>query len=246
MNIRNLSLSLAEALLRSASAPGTEEEASQAAPKRPPFTIAISREVGALGTSVGAELGKRLGWAVYDQEIIHKIADELGQPARDVRELDERHISWLEEVLLGMSSKYSVTPTAYLKKLVGTIRGLGLVGHCIIVGRGGSFILPPESTLRVRLVADLADRVRNIGRLRRTSDREAVRWVEQTEASRAQFVKDHFGKDVADPHHYDLVLNLSILSVPAAAEIILAALRAREQPAPAEAEDVSRLTGAAS
>src|SRR5262249_55051640 len=130
--------------------------------------------------------------------------------------------------------------------LVGTIRGLGLVGHCVIVGRGASFILPPESTLRVRLVADLADRVKLIGRLRRISDREAARWLEQVEATRIQFVKNYFHKDGTDPPHHDLVLNMSILSVPEAVEIILTALHLREHPVPAEEEDVSRLTGTAS
>ena len=35
----------------------------------------------------------------------------------------------------------------------------------------------------------------------------------ETDRQRQSFVKDHFLKDPADPHHYDLVLNTSTWSV---------------------------------
>jgi hypothetical protein len=44
------------------------ERLSTAAPRA--FTIAISREAGTPGGSVAAELGRFLGWSVYDQELL--------------------------------------------------------------------------------------------------------------------------------------------------------------------------------
>jgi cytidylate kinase len=234
MNVRDMSLSPAEALLRSDSAPRQGSELRSIGENRP-LTVTVSREVGALGTTVGAEVGKQLGWPVYDQDIIDKIADEMGKSTSQVRGLDERHVSWLEECLAGLSTDTPVSPTSYLKHLVATIHGLAVNGRCIIVGRGANYILPSRTTLCVRLVGDLKDRIKAVGQRRSISDREAARWIEQTENDRAGFLRDNFGKDSADPHHYDLVLNTSRLSVEECAESIVHALHLIEHRAQSEA-----------
>jgi cytidylate kinase len=241
MNVRDVSLSLAEALLRSDSAPRAGQ-----GELRSPLTVTISREVGALGTTVATEVGKQLGWPVYDQEIINKIADEMGKSLSQVRGLDERHVSWLEEALAGLSTDTPVSPTSYLKHLIATFHGLAVKGRCIIVGRGANYILPPRTTLSVRLVGDLQDRIKAVGQRRGISDREATRWMEQTENHRVGFIRDSFGKDSADPHHYDLVLNTSRLSVAECAESIVHALHLierRAQPAQERTRTASALGG---
>src|SRR5262245_58219201 len=137
MNYRDLSLSLAEALVRSqAGAEGGRELPP------PPFTVAVSREAGALGTSVAAEVGRRLGWPVYDRELLDKIAEELRRPASRLEAVDERPASWLEECLSALLDKQTVSPDTYFKYLNGAVRGLEKTGRCVIVGRGANFILP--------------------------------------------------------------------------------------------------------
>jgi cytidylate kinase len=226
MNVQELSLTLTEALLRTAK---HETSDSNQAQRRPPFSITLSREAGALGTTVAEAVGKRLGWPLYDDELIEKIADELGEPASYVRDLDERSISWLQEFIANLVNKYHFNPTAYFRALVGFVRGLGALGQCVIVGRGSSFLLPHETTLRVRLVANWRDRVRAVQRLKGLSEREATRFINRTEQERSAFMKDHFKLDAGDPHHYDLVLNMSFVDVEDAAEIIVATLRRFEK-----------------
>jgi hypothetical protein len=226
MSIPDVSLKLSEALLRSCT--------QESPPRKPPeerlaFTITVSREVGALGHTVAEEVGKRLGWPVYDQELIDKIAEEIGRPSFHVRGLDEKPVGWLEEFFTSLGGQYPVSPMAYLKKLTGVVSGLGAMGKCIIVGRGANFILPRETTLRVRLVADLKDRVRAIGWLKDASDKEAARFIEKTDRERALFVHGNFGKDVTDPHHYDLVINTSSVGLEEAAQVILDTLRVFEK-----------------
>jgi len=224
MNARELSLSLTEALIRSQK-PSSEESEQPSAGGNPPLTITISREVGAGGQEVAAAAGKRVNWPVYDQEIINKIAEEMGKPSSHVRGVDEKYFTWLEEVMANLLSDYHVNSTVYLKNLVATIRGLGAVGKCVIVGRAGSFILPPESTLRVRLMGEMRDRVLAIGRRLGISNKDATNWIEKTERERIQFVRQNFGKEASDPHHYDLVLNTSVLDPEDCAEVIAAAVR---------------------
>lgn len=244
MNVRDMTLSLTEALLRShlplEAGPDTSSRSSEKhrAKEKPPFTVTISREAGALGATVAAEVGKRLGWPTYDQEIINKVAEEMGKSSTHVRRVDERHFNWLEECLTGLPAHSSVSPSAYLKCLVGTIRGLGIKGGCVIVGRGANFILPPETTLRFRLISELKDRIKVIAARRGVSEGEAAHWIERTDEERARFVQANFGKDSADPRHYDLVLNTSRLSAEECAETIIHTLHLLERREPLPRKEV--------
>lgn len=229
MNTHNISLSVAQALLRSATSAETDESATLTRAVRLPFSITISREVGALGNAVAAAVGRRLGWPVYDRGILDKIAEDIRKPAFHLEGLDERPTNWLEDCLTALSNRYPVSAGQYFKYLLGAVRGLGKVGHCVIVGRGSPCILPPESTLRVRLVADLPDRVAVIARQRNLTESEARAWVTKTDAERDRFVRVHFGKDPADPHLHDLTLNTSRLSVEDCAELVLEALKRMEK-----------------
>lgn len=235
------SFSVARALLASAA---TETEKAKA-PEQPPFTITLSREAGARANSIARELGQRLDWPVHDQEILARIAEEVKQPAFYFRELDERPIDWLEGIFAGLASDHHLSPSAYLKYLIGVVRGLGKMGHCIIVGRGANHILPAPSTLRVRLVAPLADRIRYIAAQRGVTEDEAKRWIEVTQRARIDFVKSHFGCDPTDVQHYDLVLNTGRVGDADAARIIVEMLRILEaRPQKQNREAGTQLAGA--
>src|SRR6516164_5144872 len=67
------------------------------------FTIAISREAGANGSAVGRLLGERLGWPVYDYELIERIASEMGLRSTLLESVDEKRMSWLEECVASFS-----------------------------------------------------------------------------------------------------------------------------------------------
>src|SRR5438105_4968645 len=60
----------------------------------PAFTIAVAREAGAPGTSVAREVGRRLGWQVYDNELVQQIAKEHNLRASLLESLDERRQNW--------------------------------------------------------------------------------------------------------------------------------------------------------
>src|SRR5438046_3114429 len=119
MNARDVSLSLTEALIRSQK-PGREDAGHYSRKEQPPLTIAISREAGAQGQSVAAAAGKLLSWPVYDQELIDKIGEEMGKPSSQVRGVDEKYFSWLEEVMANLLSDGHVNSMVYLKNLIAT------------------------------------------------------------------------------------------------------------------------------
>jgi cytidylate kinase len=205
------------------------EPVNASGPKAPPaFTIAISREAGANGSAVGRLLGERLSWPVYDYELVERIAGEMGLRSKLLENVDEKRKSWLEECSESFSSGRSVTESAYVRHLVQTLLTLAMHGECILVGRGANVVAPPETTLRIRLVAPLHDRIATVQKRRNLSFEEAQRWVEKTDRERAAFLKDHFHKRADDPHFHDLALNTSRFTVKACAEIIIDALHRME------------------
>lgn len=61
----------------------------------------------------------------------------------------------------------------------------------VIVGRGGAQILPAATTLRVRVVAPIAERVKVVQQRLGVSVEEAARQVAKIDMERTRFVKDH-------------------------------------------------------
>jgi cytidylate kinase len=197
------------------------------------FTIALMREAGALGTSVARELGARLGWPVYDHELLEHIAQETGLRVSLLESIDERRRSWLQDGLESFANVPMLSESGYVHHLIETILSLGLHGDCIIVGRGAAMILPASTTLRVRLVGALPDRISHWSRRLGISPDEAANQVHDTDRERERFIQRHFQREVSDTTLYDLVLNTSRWSVPECAEIMIESLRRLEMRAAA-------------
>jgi len=229
MNLNHLSERASEALIRAtghrdAAHPGTESEASSAEHARP-FSIALSREAGTRGPVVARAIGARLGWKVYDQELLELVARDLHVRAKLLENIDERHVSWLQECVEAFAVVPAVRESKYIRHLIETMLTLATQGRCIIVGRGAPFVLPPATTLRVRLVAPLEDRIAAVSRDQKLTRHEAARFIENTDRERSQIVRLHLQRDSAEPQNYDLCLNVAQFSVDECADLAVEALR---------------------
>jgi hypothetical protein len=191
---------------------------------------------------VARAVGERLGWRVYDHELVESIAREMGMRADLLESVDEKRMGLLQEWAQAVFTGQPVSEAAFVEHLMTTLLALAAHGECVLVGRGAAQLLPPETTLRARLVGQRNDRVAAIRRQFNCSREEAKRWVEQTDRERRAFVQDHFHRDIADPDQYELLLNTFRLGEAECADHIVMALRtlqersrsqATERPAPA-------------
>ena len=204
---------------------GREAPPAETFPPKPSgFTIALTREAGALGTTVAHALGQRLGWPVYDHELVERIAQEMGLRVELLESVDERRRNWLEEAVEQFAMVPSVSESMYLRHVIQIVLSLGAHGECVIVGRGAAHILPFETMLRVRMVGALNDRIANLSRRLNLSWDKAARKVEELDRERRAYIREHFQKDAADPREYDLVLNCSRWSVEECVDLIVEAL----------------------
>ena len=71
------------------------EELSEKSKEKPGDwpVISISREFGARGRSLARELKKRIGFNVWDNELLSAIAEEAGSDERFLSSLDEQTLS---------------------------------------------------------------------------------------------------------------------------------------------------------
>ena len=238
MTLGGSSERLEEALLRAQArwqgqqAASTEKEVG-GVPIPSGVTVALSREMGTHCHVVAARLGEKLGWPLYDRELLQRIAEEMGLRTSLIESLDERHSSWLLESFQAFGSAHPVSEGAFIYHLVRVVLALAARGNCIIVGRGAALLLPPATTLRVRLVAPLPDRIRVVQEQHKLSHDEAARRIQQTDDERDRFLRDHFLKDPTDPANFDLVLSSARFSPDECVDLIVQALGRIHAPAPA-------------
>ena len=194
-------------------------------------TIAISREAGVDAGAYASAIGEQLGWQVWDRELLELIAMRLGSKVSELESLDERHISWVQESLEAFLLAHAVNQQAFVRHLREAVENLAARGNCIIVGRGAPHILPPKTTLKVRLVAPLEQRVAAFQKQMGITDAEhAARELKKIDRERVRFVSEHFHKDSVDPAAYDVVLNVSHFSQTDCARLVLDFLQAIEHP----------------
>jgi hypothetical protein len=181
--------------------------------------------MGTQASAVAREVGARLKWPVFDRELLELIAQELGTRVNQVEAIDEKPMNGLSESIEWFAGVPFVSEVSYVRNTVKTVLALGTYGESVIVGRGAAHFLPAETTLRVRLVAPLEQRIATIGRSLGMSREDAKRKVETVDRERTDFVRHHFFKDAGDPRNYDLVLNAASFSTVQCADIIVEASR---------------------
>ena len=201
--------------------------------------ICVSREAGAGGGAIARMLGQRLGWKVFDHELLEAIAHRMELPVDDVRTFDELAPSVIQDWLLPLREEHYAPQEAYLDHLAKLIEAIGRAGQSVLVGRGAGFLLPRETTLSVRIIAPLRARSLRLGERMGVSVRTARRAAKDLDARRAAFDRTMHRMSSSDPHNYDIVLDSHSLGLEIAAEVIFRAIDAGRPASPKSANPAS-------
>jgi cytidylate kinase len=199
------------------------------APKTGPtaLTIALSREAGARGGTIARRVGRKLGWQVYDQELLEYMAQEVTFSPGVLEAGPSGTDDWTERRLEELVRDGTMSSDVTVRNLARVVLALGAAGRVVLLGRGAGLILPRATTLHVRIIAPLEDRIAYMAQWLRLSEEEAASRVRLRDARRAEFMENHFHRSPADIYQYDLLLNSSLLGEDVCAELIAQAARAR-------------------
>lgn len=187
--------------------------------------LLISREKGAGGSAVGQLAGKRLGWEVFNNEIVDAIAKKANVRRELIESLDERDRATIQDAINRLLRPQPIATSGYQAHLREIVLTLGHQGDVVIVGRGAQYILPSQFGLRVRMVAPLEVRLLRIASRESLSLNAAQIEVERSDRERARLARRQFGQTGVDPLNHDVTINTAELTVEAATEVVLTALQ---------------------
>ena len=195
--------------------------------------ITISREFGAGGSDLARALGEKLQWPVLDRELVRAVAKRLRLDPRHVEPVDERTSNWLARLVasallmsppeqhVDVDSNTVVHPDAVAEAARAAILAAAQTPPLIVVGHGAQCLFQHRpSTLHVRLVSSMDQRVDRICR-RETCDRVAAAQVaRRMDEVRRAYVRRHYHTDIRDPLLYDLHLNTSTIPIDVCVDVI--------------------------
>ncbi len=189
--------------------------------------VAVSRLPGCGARAIVQLLAEELRFDIFNEKIIEQVAENAHLTTRIVKTLDEKDVSVVEDWFMSMVRSHYLWHEDFLKHLTHVIMTIYKQGRAIIYGRGASFILPPEDSLRILLVAPLEVRIKNVAKEFTVSRDEAKRHVMRVESERNAYIRRYFHAEFTDPVHYDLVINTMGLSVEAVVNAIKTAWYAK-------------------
>jgi cytidylate kinase len=157
---------------------------------------------------------------LLDRELLDYLAehDHLSRIALDF--VDERTVSWFHEVFGKWLDDQLVSQAEYVSRLGRLVLLAGQHESTVFVGRGVQFLLPRDRGVAVRVIAPRKHRIQNITLQRQCSAQRARAYIDETDSGREQFVRRYFHRDVADPHLYNLVINLEYVPREVAVDLI--------------------------
>jgi len=176
--------------------------------------IAISRGTFSGGEALATGVAERLAYRCVSREVLLEAAWGYGVPVDKVASaMEKRPPLW--ERLIGKR-------TAYFTFVRAALCDQALEGRLVYHGYLGHLVLPGVShALRVRAIADMEYRIQAAMRHQGLDRKDAVAHIDRVDKERRQWTRSVYDVDWDDPALFDVVLNLSRMSVATACEMVV-------------------------
>jgi cytidylate kinase len=180
--------------------------------------ITVEREYGAGGSIVAAELARQKGWELLDQQLTAEIAKLAAVDSRVVARCEEKcdplmhrlaKVFWRGsyERSLPIADDRIFDADSVVQLAHRVIEKKAKHGHCVIVGRGGPYILRKRhDTFRVFVFASREEKVRRLMGLKMDA-KEAEEMVDTIDRERALFVRKYYNAEWPCRTLYHMMLN---------------------------------------
>ena len=167
--------------------------------------ITISREHGSQGKYIGKLVAEKLGIPYYYKEMTAIAAKESG--------LDKEFVSKINQSSNTMHDLYLTTsPVQYaIDAQNKAIRKIAEQGTCVLVGRAADYVLQDyKNLIKIFIYAPKDYRVKNVMKMYKDTEKEAIKNVEKSDKNRASYYKIISGKTWGDVNNYNLCIDSSI------------------------------------
>lgn len=175
--------------------------------------ITISRGCYSRGKEVAEKVARNLGYDCISRDILLDASEQYNIPEFKLERAIHHAPSILDRFTNGKERYIAYIQSALLKYL----REDNIVYH----GLAGHFFLKGVShVLKVRIIADIEDRIQLEMEREKKSPQEALRIIKGDDEQRRKWSMQLYGIDTHDPSLYDLVIHISRITVDDAADII--------------------------
>lgn len=197
----------------------------QEAPVRP--NLAISQPACSGGRELAERLAARLGWELYDRNIVEALHehDTLGKSV--LESLDQHLLAWREDWIYHLFVPGHTSTTAYVQRLSRLVFSIAMRGNAVFVGRGAGCIIPQENRLDVLVTSSFKARQERWLAERGGTPEQARRELVRLDRERGEFISRSFHREIDQPLSHDLCVNLETLGLDACEALVLGALGAR-------------------
>ena len=180
--------------------------------------ITISRGSYSRGKEVAEKVAAALGYECISREILLEASEQFNIPEIKLVRAIHDAPSILERFTYGKEKYVAYLKAALLKHVQkDNVVYHGLAGHFFLQG------IP--HVLKVRIVADLEDRIAEEMKRENLSADEARHILKKDDDERRRWGIQIFGVDTWDPMLYDMVLHIKAIKVADAVELILQAAK---------------------
>lgn len=202
--------------------------------------VTLSRQSGSEGNEIAQLLCKRLGYRLFDKNLMFQLATESGMRPSEIADASaDSHQAkgWLERIFANLPSPFE-DPSSWTlgaqedaRKAMSVLQVRKLInaayehGNIVIVGRGGQVELADKpNVLHVRVVAPLEIRIKRWQERENLLYDEARARVLERNQAHIDFVKRFYNADVTDPELYDLIISTKKITPEGAVDLIVKAM----------------------
>lgn len=185
--------------------------------------IAISRQFGSDGRTIGKLLAEQLNIPLYDREIISQVAKESGFAESYVEEKGEYGSS---DKAAGMFINRSCYSSASNEDTIWNfqtkfIKELAEKEPCIIIGRCADYILRNRlDVLRVFIHADMKERIKRISEVYKINDSDPEKLLHQKDKHRAAYYQFYTDIKWGDTKNFHITLDSSAFGIEKCVQIL--------------------------
>ncbi len=175
--------------------------------------ITISRGSYSKGKEIAEKVAEKLGYECVSRDILLEASEHFNIPEiKLVRALHDAP-SVLQRFTYGKERYIAFFREAFLEHVQSdNVVYHGLAGHFFLKG--------VAHVLKVRVIADMEDRVRLEMEREGISDQEARKVLRKDDEERRRWSLSLYGLDTADPSLYDLVIHIHKMTVEDAVDVI--------------------------
>lgn len=202
------------------------------------FVIAINRELGSGGRTVGEKLAAKLGVDFYDKALVKALEEKYHLTVEEIENLKGRKNNWWSDfsrvVSVGetMRHQYYSIAVGDEPKLVTTqqifkvekemLLAMAENGSCVITGRSGFFVFRHHPNhISVLIQAPMEKRIQRLMKKQNMSAEEAEKTIRRIDKMRDNYVTKYTGESRYDTRNYDLVINMDSINEDDAAALIM-------------------------